>query len=70
MKEIISIDSKLREKEIQDLLREIGLYPIKDFKNIHRGKELDTLREYNEWVKEQFFPEINNKILKVKFGDK
>ena len=70
---ILYIESKIKEKEEQkkmmQALSDIGLEPeeLPDFIN----KE-DTLKEYQKWVIERFFPEyeLNNKVIRPKFGDK
>ena len=71
---ILYIEDKLKEREKKEriikALSDIGLDPedLPDLIN----KE-DTLRDYQEWVKERFFQEYelnNNKIITPKFGDK
>ena len=74
---ILYIEDKLKEKkkkkEIMDALGEIGLTPsdLPDIENDIKER-FEKIQEYQEWVKERFFPEYeinNNKIISPKFGE-
>ena len=74
---ILYIEYKLKEKkkkkEIMDALGEIGLTPsdLPDIENDVKER-FEKIQEYQEWVKERFFPEYeinNNKIISPKFGE-